>query len=210
MPTRKNEQEPINVSIESMPLNYVTPDMHLLEDFIPERKLFFTEDVYNASVLEIVRAIMKFNIEDKDIAVENRKPIYLYIQSLGGELTSMWTLLDMMNMSKTPIYTINMGVAASAASLIFMTGHKRFMFQSATVLIHEGSAQLQGDAIKVMDQSASYKKAIQQMKDYILEKTSIPKAQLMKKRANDWELDAQFCLENKVCDVIVENIEEII
>ena len=43
-----------------------------------------------------------------------------------------------------------------------------------------------------------------------LARTAIPKTQLMKKRSNDWELDARFCLDNKVCDVIVENLGEII
>lgn len=203
------EQETVNVAIESMPLNYVTPDMHLIEEFEKNRKIFFT-DYVGIDVVEIVRSIIKFNMEDAGKPVEERKPIMLYIMSYGGDCDAMWMLLDAMNMSETPIVTVNMGVAASAASLIFMTGSKRLMFKNATVMIHEGSAQLQGDAVKVMDASASYKKAIQKMKDYILEKTKIPKAQLMKKRSNDWELDANFCLENGVCDSIVESIKEIL
>lgn len=203
------EQETVNVAIESMPLNYVTPDMHLIEEFEKDRKIFFT-DYVGIDVVEIVRNIIKFNMEDAGKPVEERKPIMLYIMSYGGDCDAMWMLLDAMNMSETPIVTVNMGVAASAASLIFMTGSKRLMFKNATVMIHEGSAQLQGDAVKVMDASASYKKAIQKMKDYILEKTKIPKAQLMKKRSNDWELDATFCLENGVCDSVVESIKEIL
>lgn len=203
------EQETVNVAIESMPLNYVTPDMHLIEEFEKDRKIFFT-DYVGIDVVEIVRSIIKFNMEDAGKPVEERKPIMLYIMSYGGDCDAMWMLLDAMNMSETPIVTVNMGVAASAASLIFMTGSKRLMFKNATVMIHEGSAQLQGDAVKVMDASASYKKAIQKMKDYILEKTKIPKAQLMKKRSNDWELDATFCVENGVCDSVVESIKEIL
>ena len=48
------------------------------------------------------------------------------------------------------------------------------------------------------------------MKEFIITRTRIPRTQLMKKRNNDWELDSAYCLENGVCDVVVENIEEVI
>ena len=48
------------------------------------------------------------------------------------------------------------------------------------------------------------------MKDFILSKTRIDSKLLNKKRANDWEIDADFCLENGACDVIVSDIDEIL
>ena len=80
----------------------------------------------------------------------------------------------------------------------------------AKLIVHEGSAQLSGDAVKVMDQSESYKKQLKQMKEFILERTDIPKAQLMKKRNNDWELDAAYCLENGACHEIAETLDDVI
>ena len=154
--------------------------------------------------------IMRWNMEDKNLPKEQRKPIWLYIQSLGGDLYYMWTLVDTIMLSETPVFTVNLGCCASAASLIFLAGHKRYMTPRAKVLIHEGSASLSGDATKLLDASDSYKKELKAMKDFILERTSISRSQLMKKRANDWELDAAFCLEHKVCDRIVSDISEIL
>lgn len=125
-------------------------------------------------------------------------------------MSYMWMLVDAIKLSATPVYTVNLGMAASAASLIFIAGHKRFMMPTAKVLIHEGSASFAGDAGKLMDATDSYKKELKAMKEFILSNTAIPKTQLMKKRSNDWELDAAYCLENKVCDQIIQSLDDVI
>lgn len=190
---------------------HALPDSDLVSNWAleKERKVYFDIDV-GADLLAIQRLILRWNMEDRGIPASKRKPIWLYIFSYGGDIDYMWSALDTIKTSVTPIYTVNLGVAASAAALIFISGHKRFMMPSAKVTIHEGSAQLSGDAVKVMDQSESYKKQLKQMKMFVLENTEIPRAQLMKKRNNDWELDAAYCMEHKVCEQIVSTMDDII
>lgn len=173
-----------------------------------QRKIYLDADV-DEYLTAMQRLILRWNIEDKGIEPENRKPIWLYIMSYGGDIDYMWMLIDTIKLSKTPVYTVNIGVAGSAASLIFLAGKRRFMTPFARLIVHEGSAQLSGDAVKVMDQSESYKKQLKQMKEFILGNSQIPRAQLMKKRNNDWELNAQFCLENGACDEIITSLDEI-
>jgi len=160
--------------------------------------------------MALQRLILRWNMEDAGKPPAERKPIWLYIMSYGGDMDYMWSTIDMILTSSTPVYTVNVGVAASAASLIFLAGHKRFMLPRSKLIVHEGSAQLAGDAIKVMDQSESYRKQLKQMKEFILAHTAIPRSQLMKKRSNDWEIDADFCLANQACDVIISSLDEII
>ena len=174
-----------------------------------ERKIFFEKDV-DCSLMEIQRLILRWNMEDAGKPPEERKPIWLYVMSYGGDIDYMWSFIGIIKASVTPVYTVNVGVAASASALIFLSGHKRYMLPMSRMIIHEGSAQLAGDAIKVMDQTASYKKQLAQMKAFILENTNIPRAQLMKKRNNDWELDAEYCLEKGACDKIIESLDDII
>lgn len=190
---------------------HALPDSDLVSNWAleKERKVYFDIDV-GADLLAIQRLILRWNMEDRGIPASERKPIWLYIFSYGGDIDYMWSALDTIKTSVTPIYTVNLGVAASAAALIFISGHKRFMMPSAKVTIHEGSAQLSGDAVKVMDQSESYKKQLKQMKMFVLDNTEIPRAQLMKKRNNDWELDAAYCMEHKVCEQIVSTMDDII
>ena len=172
-----------------------------------ERKIYLDCDV-DDRLINVQRLILRWNMEDKDLDEESRKPIYLYIMSYGGDIDFMWMLIDTIKMSRTPIVTVDVGIAGSAASLIFLAGKRRIMMPRAKLIVHEGSAQISGDAVKVVDQSESYKRQLKQMKEFILE-NKIPKTQLMKKRNNDWELDAQFCLDNGACEMIAQTMDDI-
>lgn len=87
----------------------------------------------------LVRQIMAINDEDKNVKPEDRKPIVLYINSPGGTLTEGFPLVAVIEQSKTPVYTVNMGEWCSMAFLIGISGHKRFSLPYATFLMHEAS-----------------------------------------------------------------------
>ena len=174
-----------------------------------ERKIYLEIGIC-PEVLTIQRMILRWNMEDRGKEVADRKPIRIYIMSYGGDLDYMWTLVDTIKLSKTPVITINMGVAASAASLIFIAGHHRKMLPNSKVIIHEGSAQMAGDAVKVMDATDSYRKELKRMKDFILAETKIPTATLNRRKNNDWTIDAAYCLANGVCDEIVQSLDDIL
>lgn len=201
--------EPVKMILRQMDPGLPVPDLvsyYVLEN---DRKLYLDTEVDN-NVLNIQRMILRWNMEDADKPVEERKPIRLYIFSPGGDVDMMWSLIDTIEASETPVHTVNMGVAASAAGLIFLSGHKRFMLRRSRVVIHEGSARMSGDAVKVMDAGESYKKMLKQMKDYILSRTKITAAALNKQKCHDWELDADYCLEHGVCEAVVGSLKEVI
>lgn len=197
-----------NLDVEIPSCTLPEPDMVSYWKLVQDRK-FYLDYCIDSNVMGLQRAIFLINVKDKDVPVAERKPIYIYIMSTGGSLEYMYTLIDAIQLSKTPVYTVNVGIAASAAGLIFMSGHKRFMMPMSKILIHEGSAELEGDAGKVMDAVDSYKKDLKHMKEFILSRTEIPKNLLNKKRPNDWTLDANECLNFKVCDRIIESLDEV-
>lgn len=181
-------------------LNYYT--------FAKDRKLFLEEDV-GFPIMEMIKMIVRWNKEDKDVPIEQRKPITIYIMSDGGYLTYMWAMLDVMLTSETPIKTVNLGMAASAAALIFLAGSTRLMMPSSTVVIHEGSTEVAGDASKVMDAMKNYDQEINKMKAFILSRSAIPPKVMKQRRKDDWYIDAKTCLEYGVCHKIVESLDEI-
>lgn len=172
-------------------------------------RIIYLEDGVGDNTVLLQKQITMWNAEDQGVPREERKPIRLVIMSYGGNLDFMWMLVDAILTSETPVYTYNIGVAHSAAALIFMSGEKRFMTPNARVLIHEGSAGFEGDAGKVLDASESYKKALKRMKDYILERTEVPKSTLNKKRSNDWELSAEECEKYKVCTAVTTDMKDL-
>ena len=188
-----------------------SPDPDCVSYYVLEKeRMFYLDFDIDESLTALHRMILRWNLEDTGKPVEERKPIKLFVMSYGGSIDYCYSLIDWIKASNTPVWTIDIGVAASAGGLIFISGHKRFMTKTARVLIHEGSAEMAGDAQKIMDATDSYKKALKKMKEFIAENTGITMKELMKKRSNDWELDATYCLEHNVCDAVIDSIEDII
>lgn len=108
--------------------------------------------IQSSSVSKIVESIMAYNREDKDLPLKERIPVMLYINSPGGDLTEGFSLISAIELSKTPIYTVNMGQWSSMSFLIGITGHKRFSLPYMTFLLHDGSQVAFGSTGKVHDQ----------------------------------------------------------
>lgn len=99
----------------------------------------------------IVKSILDINEQDREVSPKDRKPIIIYINSPGGDPVEAFSLISAIELSKTPIYTVNVGQWSSAAFLIGITGHKRFSFPNSTFLLHDGSLFAFGSATKVQD-----------------------------------------------------------
>lgn len=66
---------------------------------------------------------------------DNMNPITLYINCGGGSVLSGLALFDVMNHIKSPIQTLNIGMAASMASFILAGGESFSFFLSFFFLI---------------------------------------------------------------------------
>lgn len=182
--------------------------MQLDSDLMADRMIFM-DDMVDKNIMKIAKAILYWNEEDKELPTEERKPIRFYICSPGGDMNFMWTLVDIMLTSKTPIYTINIGVAHSAAALIFLGGSKRFMMKHSSLMIHQGSAALNGDYAKLQNIFKNYSEQVSQMYDYMKERCSLNDETIAKHMQDDWFLCPQECLVNGICHKIITYLEDI-
>ena len=162
------------------------------------------------TILDIEKQILEWNKEDKGIPVEQRKPIKLLIYCFGGDLDATLSLISIINISKTPIYTYNMGVAFSGGFMILVNGHKRFALSNSTGLFHEGSAHIQGNAEDVRSAQNNYERQLKLIKDIIVAHTKIDLKTLQKYKDKQWYIPAQQLLELGVVDEIVNDIDEIV
>jgi len=80
------------------------------------------------------------------------KPIYLYINSPGGVVTSALAMYDTMQFIKAPVGTLCMGMAASAATLILAAGEagQRICLPNASIMLHQPSGGYQGKVTDIM------------------------------------------------------------
>ena len=169
---------------------------------------FEVDETYE--LMEIAKVIIQINMSEINIPKENLKPIYLFVHSYGGDIEQANFFCDLVMSSRVPIITIGMGVAMSAGFLILISGQKRYAFKHCQMLIHSGSAGFSGTAEQVEEMQKNYKKQINEMKEYILERTSIDEKTFNKNKNKDWYLTSKEMIDYHVVDALIENIDDIL
>lgn len=138
------------------------------------------------------------------IEIEDRIPIKIWIYSGGGSLSAGFTICEAIEISETPVWTINQGQACSAAALIYICGHRRLTFKTSTFLLHEGSAEInQVDAHKFQNFAEYYKAQLKILKQIVLSHTNISEEEYSLHSRDDWWFDGEEAVEKMVADEII-------
>ena len=174
-----------------------------------KRSIYVTGDI-DMWILEVSRMIHIFNIEDAGKPVEERMPIKIFIFTNGGDLMSTWNFIDVVNISKTPVYTINYGMCMSAGLLMLAAGHKRFALPHSVGLYHSGSAEFEGTREQIDSLQKWYESNGKILEKWFLSKCDVDIKMFNRKKKTDWYLTAEELLEYKIIDRIIENIDEVI
>lgn len=141
------------------------------------------EDVIDNSVYRI----MDYNRQDKGKLIEERQPIIVYLNSLGGSVSDGYALIDAIQLSETPVYTVNLGVCFSMGLLIFMAGHKRYAMPHSEFLLHDGQIGEINSTAKVKDRLEFESIQIEGMtKEYILKQSNIDEDLFEKNYRKEW------------------------
>lgn len=180
---------------------------------LKDRKLYLNCGVDLCSIEDVVKHIIRYNVEDKGIPVENRTPIKLYITSPGGDVYAGFELIDVIENSKTPVYTINLGYQFSMGFLLGLAGHKRFATKHAKFLWHDGTSGTMNSSAKVRDEIEFQNRNEERVRQFILDHTKIDPELYDSKLRVEWYMFADEAKELGVADYIVGvdcDIDEII
>ena len=136
-------------------------------------------DVYGPSTVEDM--IMEFQAED------DTKPIWLIIDSPGGDVETGFALYDTMKLATAPIYTVGQSCASMAATIL-AAGNKgrRYVMQNCRTMIQPPSGQVSGTTNEVRNAVEQ----MEQMRDRIIQAyidCGVTKSK--KQIQNDWVLD---------------------
>ena len=114
--------------------------MDIFSRLLDERIIMLSEGFRDEMAALIVSQMLYLQSEDP------KKDITIYINSGGGSITSMWSIIDTMNLIKPDVSTVCIGMAASAASLTLAAGAKgkRFILPHAEVMIHQPLGGFEG------------------------------------------------------------------
>src|SRR5579875_1750728 len=148
-------------------------DELLYAEELENRELYLPEVIDDQVIPEIVRHIIRYNKQDAGKPIKERKPIKIFINCYGGDVTACFSVIETIKKSKTPVYTYNLGKAMSSGGLILMAGHRRFSYKDAVVLVHQGYSGAEGTTHQVFDTVKFQKRVEERVKDYIISSTKI-------------------------------------
>lgn len=176
------------------------------EDF--KNRTIWIDGEIDKVTLDLVSKIIRWNREDKDLPIKERKPIRILFNSPGGSLDVEETIVSIIRLSKTPIYGIALGMVASAASLIYLACHKRFALKNAYLILHRGSCQnMGGNYNEIQAAMDDYKQQVAKMEKFYIENTLYTEEEVHKNIATDWYIRGNELIEKGIVNEWVENIE---
>lgn len=202
-------EEFINLLLQNLPeSNLQLPDPELIQQFKDlKNRVIWIDCEINDSLLGVVSQILEWNREDRVLPLESRKPIKIFFNSPGGDLDIEETLVSIIRLSKTPIYGFALGMVASAASLIYLSCHKRFALPNAYFILHRGSCQnMGGNYNEIAAAMEDYKQQVEKMEKFYIENTLYTEEEVHKNIATDWYIRGDELLEKGIVNEWVEDI----
>lgn len=94
-------------------------------------------------------------------AMKDVQSINVYINSYGGEVAEGLAIYNALRRHKAKIRTYCDGFACSSASVIFMAGDERIMYESSLLMIHNAWTYTQGNAAELRKQADDLEKITQ-------------------------------------------------
>lgn len=148
----------------------------------------------------------KFSI-DMRVARNSGQPVIpVVIDSYGGEVYSLLSMISEIKNTDTPVATIVESKAMSCGAVLFTFGTQgyRFMAEDATVMIHDVSSGGRGKVEEVKASAAESERLDQKiyrmMSQNCGKKDDYFKKIVHKKGHADWFLDSDECRKHNVCN----------
>jgi ATP-dependent Clp protease protease subunit len=168
---------------------------------VKDRVIYLTEEI-DSDVASVVSSLLfLLDREDKD-----EEPIQLWINSPGGNVNDFFAIYDMMQLVKSPIKTICIGSASSAAAVLLSAGSPglRYITPNAHVMIHQIQVDgVGGTGTEVEIEAREVKKIKNKLNEILARHTGHTTAKIKRDCEHDKYLDAKAAVEYGIADHIL-------
>ena len=166
---------------------------------LKERIVFLGTPIDDAVGNLIMAQLLHLESEDPD------KDINLYVNSPGGDITSLFAIYDTMQYIKPDVSTICMGQAASAAAVLVLAGTpgKRYALPHSRILLHQPHGGAQGQAVDIEIQAKEITRYRKLLEELIAEHTGQTLEKVAKDTDRDYILTADEAVEYGVVDEVI-------
>lgn len=178
----------------------------LSEKFLKTRQILLSGGIDKELAEKVIRQLLVLE-SDSD------KPIYLFINSPGGDVSSGFAIFDTIRFINAPVYTIGAGDVASAGALIFLASPKerRLSLPNSSFLIHQPliSGVYKGVATDVEIFATEMEKTRAKINKIIADETGTPLEKVEKDTDRDYWLTSEEALEYGLVGKIISHRSEI-
>jgi ATP-dependent clp protease proteolytic subunit 2 len=166
--------------------------------FLKTRQILLTGEIDKSLSEKIIRQLLI-------LEASGNKPIYMFIDSPGGDADAGYGIFDMIRFIDAPVYTIGMGLVASAAALVLLAALKerRIALPNSHFLIHQPLSGIKGVATEIEIHAKELEKMRERINKLISEETGKPLAQVAKDTDRDCWLNANEALDYGLISKIV-------
>jgi ATP-dependent Clp protease protease subunit len=163
----------------------------------------FMDAVNETSCKDLINFIFTKNLSNPKL-----KHLQIVINSGGGDLSSAFAVIDVINGSAIPIYTIGIGCVASAAFAIFITGEKgyRTLTPNTSIMSHQYTWGTYGKEHELFATVKEYELTTQRMISHYKRCTGLTEKKIRQYLlpAQDCWLSAKEAKKLGICDKIKE------
>ncbi len=124
------------------------------------------------------------------------EPIKVFIDSPGGDVDAGFAIFDMMRFVKPDVYTIGMGLVASAGALILLASPKEFRIAlpNSHYLIHQPLSGIRGVATEIEIHARELEKLRKKLNKLISAETGQDISKVEKDTDRDYWMNAEEAL----------------
>jgi len=172
----------------------------LMQKFLNTRQIILSGEVNKELAEKVIRQLL---ILESDSAT---KPIYVYIDSPGGDVDAGFAIFDMIRFIKPPVYMIGMGLVASAGALILLASPKNYRLglPNSHYLIHQPLSGIKGVATDIEIHAKEIEKTKAKINALIATETGKDEAAVAKDTDRDYWLSADEAAEYGLISNIIK------
>jgi len=153
---------------------------------------------------EISDDVIEISNKIKQLNDESKNPIYIVLYSPGGSVLAGSQVINAMETSRAPIYTVCKVLCASMAAIIHQYGTKRYMFDRSIIMFHQASAGTQGSIGQMNAMLGMLTRYIYKTESEVAKRWGISLAEYQQRTASEYWLDSQEALAANVADGLVD------
>lgn len=121
-------------------------------------------------------------------------PIWLHINSGGGDLFTAFAIADQIQQLQSPVYSVAEGLCASAATIISTACHKRYAQRSSFMLVHQFSAWMYGTHEEFQDEMILQKMLMDRLVQHYVTRTKLSEEEIREHLKHNTWMDADQAL----------------